>query len=230
MSARHVMNQPALRYRLGLLAVVAAVAAFAVDPAGAIDVKLTMEEAKKSLAAGRDPMMKASEAAKPDEEVKKVLQHASLITRVGADPEKEPCGTSAILRTKRFWLESFGRKEATESKKQKTDVRMPDDKIQKYLDMPNLEVEVQLCGDDEYFAEGVQVAFQQGSKTIKPVDISQADRGRKIELENKTSAFRTRFTARFAYDSFDPNAKTKVVVFFMDGKQIEFEADFSKVK
>ncbi len=56
MSARHVMNQPALRYRLGLLAVVAAAAAFAADPAGAIDVKLTMEEAKKSLAAGRDPI------------------------------------------------------------------------------------------------------------------------------------------------------------------------------
>jgi hypothetical protein len=211
-----------------MLAVMAA--AFAADPAGAIDVKLTMEEAKKSLAAGRDPMMKASDAAKPDEEVKKVLQHASMITRVGADPEKDPCGTSAILRTKRFWLESFGRKEATESKKQKTDIRMPDDKIQKYLDMPNLEVEVQLCGDDEYFAEGVQVAFQQGSKTVKPVDVSQAERGRKIEMANKTSAFRTRFTARFAYDSFDPNAKTKVVVFFMDGKQIEFEADFSKVK
>lgn len=223
------MSQPALRYRLGLLALVAA-AAFAADPAGAIDVKLTMEEAKKSLAAGRDPMMKASDAAKPDEEVKKVLQHASLITRVGADPEKEPCGTSAILRTKRFWLESFGRKEATESKKQKSDVRMPDDKIQKYLEMPNLEVEVQFCGDDEYFAEGVQMAFQQGSKTIKPVDISQADRGRKIEMANKATAYRTRFTARFAYDSFDPNAKTKVVVFFMDGKQIDFEADFSKVK
>lgn len=230
MSARHAMSQPALRYRLGLLVVVVAAAALAADPAGAIDVKLTMEEAKKSLAAGRDPMMKASEAAKPDEEIKKVLQHASLATRVGADPEKDPCGTSAILRTKRFWLESFGRKEATESKKQKSDVRMPDDKIQKYLDMPNLEVEVQLCGDDEYFAEGVQVAFQQGSKTIKPVDISQADRGRKIELANKAAAYRTRFTSRFAYDSFDPNAKTKVVVFFMDGKQIDFEADFSKVK
>jgi hypothetical protein len=230
MRARHAMSQPPLRYRLGLLVVVVAAAALAADPAGAIDVKLTMEEAKKSLAAGRDPMMKASEAAKPDEEVKKVLQHASLITRVGADPEKDPCGTSAILRTKRFWLESFGRKEATESKKQKSDVRMPDDKIQKYLDMPNLEVEVQLCGDDEYFAEGVQIAFQQGSKTIKPVDISQADRGRKIELANKTAAYRTRFTSRFAYSSFDPNARTKVVVFFMDGKQIDFEADFSKVK
>ncbi len=229
MSVRHAIHQPALRYRLGLLAAVAA-AVFAADPAGAIDVKLTMEEAKKSLAAGRDPMIKASEAAKPDEEVKKVLQHASMITRVGADPEKEPCGTSAILRTKRFWLESFGRKEATESKKQKTDVRMPDDKIQKYLDMPNLEIEVQLCGDDEYFAEGVQVAFQQGSKTIKPVDISQPDRGRKIEIAGKGEAYRTRFTSRFAYDSFDPNAKTKIVVFFMDGKQIEFDADFSKVK
>jgi hypothetical protein len=229
MSTRPVVSQPALRVRVGILALVAAVACTA-DPAGAIDVKLSMEEAKKSLAAGREPMMKASDAAKPDEEVKKVLQHASMMTRVGADPEKEPCGTSAILRTKRFWLESFGRKEATESKKQNTSVRMPDEKILKYLDMPNLEIEVQLCGDDEYFAEGVQVAFQQGSKNIKPVDVSPAERGRKIELPNKTAAYRTRFVSRFAYDSFDANAKTKVVVFFLDGKQIEIEADFSKVK
>ena len=229
MSARHGMNQSALRVRVGMFAVMAAVAC-AADPAGAIDVKLTMDEAKKSLAAGRDPMMKASEAAKPDEEIKKVLQRASVITRVGADPEKEPCGTSAILRTKRYWMENFGRQEAKESKKQKQDVRMPDVKIQKLLDMPNLEVEVQLCGDDEYFAEGVQMAFQQGSKTIKPVDVSPAERGRKLEMPNKAAAYRTRFTARFAYDSFDANAKTKVVVSFMDSKQIEFEADFSKVK
>jgi hypothetical protein len=183
-----------------------------------------MEEAKKALAAGREPMEKANTS----EEVKKLLQQAALATRVGADPEKDPCGASAVLRTKRYWLESFGRKEATESKKQKTDVRMPDDKIQKYLDMPNLELEVQLCGDDEYFAEGVQIAFQQGSKTVKPVDVSPADKGRKNEGQGP--AYRTRFTARFAYDSFDPAAKTKLVVFFPDGKMTEFEADFSKVK
>lgn len=227
MSARPVLSRSVSRCLGVTLAIAAALVG---EPAGAIDVKLTMEEAKKSLAAGREPMMKASESPKPDEEIKKILQRASMATRIGADPEKEPCGASAILRTKRFWLESFGRIEATESKKQNTEVRMPDDKIQKYLDMPNLEIEVQLCGDDEYFAEGVQVAFQQGAKIIKPVDVSPAERGRKIELADKTAAYRTRFTARFAYDSFDPNAKTKVVVFFMDGKQIEFEADFSKVK
>jgi len=229
MSAHHAVSQPALRYRLGMLAVVAAVACTA-DPAGAIDVKLTMEEAKKSLAAGRDPMMKASDTAKPDEEVKKVLQRASMVTRVGADPEKEPCGTSAILRTKRYWMENFGRLEAKESKKQKQDVHMPDEKIQKLLDMPNLEVEVQLCGGDEYFAEGVQMAFRQGSRNIPPVDVSPAERGRKIELPDKAAAYRTRFTARFAYDSFDSNAKTKIIVTFPDGKLSEFEADFSKVK
>ncbi|MEX5213311.1 MAG: hypothetical protein NW703_04010 [Nitrospiraceae bacterium] len=195
-------------------------------PVHAIDVKLSMAEAKKALEEGREPMEKAN----TEDEVKKVMQHASMATRVGADPEKEPCGTSAILRTKRFWLESFGRKEATESKKQKTEVRMPDDKIQKYLDMPNLEVEVQLCGHDEYFAEGVQVAFGQGAKNITPVDISPAERGRKIELADKSSAFRSRFTARFAYDTFDPNAKTKVYVIFPDGKMTEIDADFSKVK
>lgn len=214
--------------QIGLVAVCGALALAA--PVWAIDVKLTMEEAKKSLAAGREPMLKASEAAKPEDEIKKLMQLASMATRIGADPEKEPCGTSAILRTKRYWMENFGRQEAKESRKQKTDVRMPDEKIQKLLDMPNLEVEVQLCGDDEYFAEGVQVAFQQGAKTVKPVDVSPAERGRKLELPDKTAAYRTRFTSRFAYDSFDPKAKTKVVVFFMDGKQIEFDSDFSKVK
>lgn len=212
--------------RGGSLAVLAALGlvALAAAPAQAIDVKLTMDDAKKALAAGREPMEKAD----TPEDVKKVMQHASLATRVGSDPEKDPCGASAILRTKRFWLESFGRKEAAETKKQKKDVRMPDDKIQKYLDMPNLEVEVQLCGDDEYFAEGAQVAFHQGSKTVKPIDVSPADKGRKNEGQGP--AYRSRFTARFAYDSFDPNAKTKVQIYFPDGKMSEFEADFSKVK
>ena len=194
----------------------------------AIDVKLTMDEAKQALEAGRKPMEAAIEAPNSQEEIKKVLQHASKATRIGSDPEKDSCGTSAILRTKRYWLESFGRREATESKKQKTQVRMPEDKIQKYLDMPNLEMEVQLCGEDEYFAEGVQVALQQGSKTIQPVDVSPAERGRKNE--GSGPPFRSRFTARFAYGSFDPIGKTKVVVFFPDGKQNDFVADFSKVK
>ena len=192
--------------------------------ASAIDVKLNMDEARKALGAGRGPMDKANTS----EDVKRVLQQASLVTRVGSDPEKDPCGASAILRTKRYRLEAFGRQEAAESKKQKKDVRMPDEFIQKVIDMPNMEIEVQLCGDDEYFAEGVQVAFQQGSKNIKPVDVSPADRGRKNEGQGP--AYRSRFTARFAYESFDPNAKTKVMVFFADGKMVEFDADLSRVK
>jgi hypothetical protein len=190
----------------------------------AIDVKLTMDEAKKALAAGRDPM----EAANNPDEVKKIVQQAAITTRVGADPEKDPCGPNALLRTKRYWLESFGRQEATESKKQKRDVRMPEDKIQKILDMPNLELSIQLCGDDEYFAEGVQVALQQGTKTIKPMDVSPADKGRKNE--GQIPGYRSRFTARFAYDTFDPNAKTKVQIYFQDGKMLEFDTDLSKVK
>ena len=214
------------RAGLGVLMMAAAMTGGPViwSPAYGIDVKLTMEEARKILAAGRGPM----ETANSPEDVKKVLQQASLATRVGADPVKDPCGVSAILRTKRYRLEAFGRQEATESKKQKREVRMPDEYIQKVIDMPNLEIEVQLCGDDEYFAEGVQIALQQGTKTIKPVDVSPPDKGRKNE--GNGPPYRSRFTARFAYDNFDPNAKTKIVVIFPDGKLSEFETDFSKVK
>lgn len=190
----------------------------------AIEVNLSPDEAHKALEIGRIPMEKANSP----EDVKKVLQQASLATRVGADPEKEPCGASAVLRTKRYRLEAFGRQEAAESKKRKTDVRMPEEFIQKVMDMPNMEMEVQLCGDDEYFAEGALIELQQGSKRIKPIDIGKAERGRKNETIGPV--FRSRFTAVFAYEQFDPNATSVFVVNLQDGQEIRIPAELSKVK
>ncbi|HWG97446.1 MAG TPA: hypothetical protein VN647_10210 [Nitrospira sp.] len=190
----------------------------------AIDVNLSSDEAHKALEIGRIPMEKTNSP----EDVKKVLQQASLATRVGADPEKDPCGASAVLRTKRYRLEAFGRQEAAESKKRKTDVRMPEEFIQKVMDMPNMELEVQLCGDDEYFAEGALIELQQGSKRIKPIDIGKAERGRKNESNGP--AFRSRFTALFAYEQFDPTASSVFVVNLQDGTEIRISADLSKVK
>ncbi|TKB55641.1 MAG: hypothetical protein E8D50_01630 [Nitrospira sp.] len=202
----------------GLLTVVG------LQPVFAIDVKLSVEEAQKALGAGRAPLEKAN----TPEEVKKVLQQASMITRVGADPEKDPCGASAILRTKRYRLEAFGRQEAAESKKRKTEVRMPEEFIKKVMDMPNMEIEVQLCGDDEYFAEGALIELQQGLKKIKPVDIGKAERGRKNE--GSGPVYRSRFTALFAYEKFDPSVSSVFVVNLQDGTEARIVADFSKVK
>jgi hypothetical protein len=206
-----------------LIGLVAALAISAV-PALAIDVKLSMEEAQKALEAGRAPMDKANSP----EEVKKVLQQASMATRVGADPEKDACGPSAVLRTKRYRLEAFGRQEASESKKRKAEIRMPEEFIKKVVDMPNMEVEIQLCGDDEYFAEGALVEMQQGAKKIKPIDVGKAERGRKNE--GSGPAYRSRFTAVFAYENFDPNAASVFVVNLQDGKEVRINADFSKVR
>lgn len=205
-------------------AVVGLLTVIGLQPAIAIDVKLSAEEAQKALEAGRVPMEKAN----TPEDVKKVLQHASMVTRVGADPEKDPCGASAILRTKRYRLEAFGRQEAAESKKRKMDVRMPDEFIKKVVDMPNMEIEVQLCGDDEYFAEGALIEMQQGSKKIKPIDIGKSERGRKNEGSGPT--YRSRFTALFAYETFDPTAASVFVVNLQDGQEARIAADLSKVK
>jgi hypothetical protein len=194
------------------------------QPVLAIDVKLSAEETQKALEAGRAPMEKANSP----EEVKKVLQQASMVTRVGSDPEKDPCGASAILRTKRYRLEAFGRQEAAESKKRKIEVRMPEEFVKKVMDMPNMEVEVQLCGDDEYFAEGALIELQQGSKRIKPIEIGKAERGRKNEGSGPT--YRSRFTALFAYEKFDPNAACVFVVNLQDGSEARIAADLSKVK
>src|SRR6478736_2028747 len=205
-------------------AVVGLLTVIGLQPVLAIDVKLSTAEAQKALEAGRVPMEKAT----TPEDVKKVLQQASLVTRVGADPEKDPCGASAILRTKRYRLEAFGRQEAAESKKRKMDVRMPDEFIKKVVDMPNMEIEVQLCGEDEYFAEGALIELQQGSKKVKAIDVGKAERGRKNE--GSGPAYRSRFTAVFAYENFDPNAASVFVVNLQDGKEVRIPADFSKVR
>lgn len=194
------------------------------NPVLAIEVNLSLEDARKALETGRVPMEKANSP----EDVRKVLQQASLESRVGADPEKEPCGASAILRTKHYRLEAFGRQEAAESKKRKVDVRMPEEFIQKVMDMPNMEMEVQLCGDDEYFAEGALIELHQGSKRVKPIDIGKAERGRKNE--GNGPAYRSRFTSIFAYEQFDPNATSVFVINLQDGQEIRIPADLSKVK
>ncbi|MDF0665018.1 MAG: hypothetical protein P0119_02975 [Nitrospira sp.] len=105
---------------------------------------------------------------------------------------------------------------------------MPEEFIQKVMDMPNMEMEVQLCDDDEYFAEGALIELQQGSKRIRPIDIGKAERGPKNESSGP--AFRSRFTALFAYEQFDPAASWVFVVNLQDGKEIRMPADFSKVK
>ena len=189
-----------------------------------IDVNLTIEEAKQDLATGRESM----EKAKNVEDVATIMKSAEQTIRVGANPEKDPCGPHAILRTRRYWLEYFGRREAAESKRQKKSVRMPEAKIKEILGMPYLEVEIRLCGDEEFFAEGADVALQQGSETVRPVDVGPAERGRKNP--GNGPAYRSRFTARFAYAGFDPQAPSTLAVFFPDGKLVNIEADFSKIR
>lgn len=143
----------------------------------AIELSITLDQAHKAMAAGRKTMEQADSV----EDVAAVMKASERAVRVGADPEVEPCGAHAILRTRLYWLEYFGRREAAESKRQKQDIRMPEAKIQEILEMPYLEVEVRLCGEDEFFAEGAEIALQQGSATIRPVDIGPAERGRKIQ-------------------------------------------------
>lgn len=188
-----------------------------------IDLSMSIEEANQSLQAGRQTMEKAESV----EDVAAVMKASEKVSRVGADPEVDPCGTHAILRTRRYWLEYFGRREAAESKRQKQDIRMPESKIQEILGMPYLEVEVRLCGEEEFFAEGAEIALQQGNLMARPVDIGPAERGRKNPGE--PPSFRSRFTARFAYADFDPQAPGTLAVFFPDGKLINIPADFSTI-
>lgn len=197
---------------------------FLVPPALAIDVDLTLDQALEILISSREPM----EKTQSNDEMFKIIKEADRTSRIGDDPSVKPCGSSVILRTKTYWFEYFGREEGRRSKVAEKKVRMPQSDILAVLDIPYLEVEIGLCGKEEFFAEGVEVAFQQGSKNILPVDVGKPSRGRKIPGSDDN--FISRFSARFGYQDFDPQSPTNVVIFFPDGKMISLEADFAKIK
>ena len=207
----------------GLL-IVFLVVTSSVPSAFAIDVELTLEQAKKIMASARGTMEKASS----EEEILAVILAADKKFRVGDDPETKPCGSSAILRTKTYWFGYFGREEGRRSKVSQREVRMPESKIEEILKMPNLEIEIGLCGQEEFFAEGADVALQQGSNNIMPTDKGKPSRGRKIPESEMD--FVSRFSVLFSYQDFDPQALSKIVIFFPDGKLISLDADLSKIK
>ena len=197
---------------------------FFISPAFAIDVDLTVKQANHIMASAREPMQQASSS----DEMFAIIKLADKSSRIGDDPETNPCGSSAIVRTKTYWFEYFGREEGRRSTVAQHEVRMPKAKIQEILKMPNLEIELGLCGEEEFFAEGADVALQQGANTIRPVDKGKPSRGRKIP--GSDMKFVSRFSARFSYQDFDPHAFTQIVAFFPDGKLISLDADFSGIK
>ena len=81
------------------------------SPAFAIDVALTLEQAQQIMASARGPM----EQAASNDEMFGLIKDADKSSRIGDDPEDKPCGSSAILRTKTYWFEYFGREEGRRS-------------------------------------------------------------------------------------------------------------------
>jgi len=195
-----------------------------VSPTLAINVDVTMEDAGRIMEAAREPM----EQVTSNEEMFQIIQEADRKSRIGDDPAVKPCGSSAILRTKTYWLEYFGREEARRSKVAQREIRMPEAKIQEILTMPNLEIEIGLCGQEEFFAEGVDVALQQGARNVMAVDKGKPSRGRNIP--GSETDYVSRFSARFAYQDFDPNAETTLVIFFPDGTLINLKTDFAAIR
>ena len=105
---------------------------------------------------------------------------------------------------------------------------MPESKIQEILDMPYLEVEVRLCGEEEFFAEGAEIALQQGNLMARPVDIGPAERGRKNPGTNHP-VFVLALLHVLPMLTSILQAPGTLAVFFPDGKLINIPADFSKI-
>ena len=143
-------------------------------PAWAIDVKVVRRRCQESPGRPGEHPWRSRFTGRRENLATSLAGHTSR-----ADPEKRPVRRQCHLCAKALPLEAFGRQEAAESKNRKRRAHARRVYSKKVVDMPNMEVEVQLCGDDEYFAEKADIVFQQKGKISVRWISARPDRGRK---------------------------------------------------
>jgi len=101
--------------------------------------------------------------------------------------------------------------------------------LQRILDDRHLQVSVMLYGDRRDFAQNTFVMLTQNGRKIMPAHVRSDATAERTSAWPKSPAYRAKVIASFAYDDFDPQAKTQLSVFPRHGGELTFDLDFAAV-
>ena len=177
-----------------------------VSPALAIERQPSLEQVAQALERGR-----AAAAARtpPDR----------LYAWFGSEEALQPRG---FLMTKMAGLAVMSTHFALRSE------RPAEADIRQILDEPTMLVSVTIFGSRPTFAVDAYLVMVQGARTIKPTKIRFDGTAARTSAWPQAPAYKAKVLATFAYNEFDPTAKTTLSIFPAGGGEISFALDFAQ--
>lgn len=107
--------------------------------------------------------------------------------------------------------------------------RPSEQELRQILDDRHLMVRFMIFGERPDFAVDTYVLLTQGERTIAPVKVRVDATADRTTRWPKSPAYRAKIIASFAYDDFDPRARTRLSVFPRSGGEVSFELDFAAI-
>ena len=100
--------------------------------------------------------------------------------------------------------------------------------IRQILDESTMLVSVTIFGDRPNFAVDAYLVMVQEGRSIKPTKVRFDGTAARTSVWPKAPAFKAKVVATFAYDEFDPTAKTTLSIFPAAGGEISFNLNFAQ--
>ena len=102
--------------------------------------------------------------------------------------------------------------------------------VRQILDDRTLLVGVTIFGSRPNFAVDSYVVLTQGNRTIKPVKVRFDGSAARTSVWPSAPAYKAKVVASFAYEEFDPKARTKLIIFPAGGGEVSFDLDFAQIE
>ena len=101
--------------------------------------------------------------------------------------------------------------------------------IRRILAEETMLVSVTIFGETSKFADNSYMVLKQGEKLIKPLNVRFDGVAQRTKVWPKAPRYKAKVIGSFQYDAFDPNAKTTIMVFPSQGKEVAFDVEFSSI-
>ena len=101
--------------------------------------------------------------------------------------------------------------------------------IERILAEETMLVSVTMFGPTPTFAKDSYMVLKQGDTLVKPIKIRFDAVASRTRAWPNHPRYQGKVIASFRYNSFDPKAKTSIIVFPSEGGEESFEVDFSKI-
>jgi hypothetical protein len=98
------------------------------------------------------------------------------------------------------------------------------------MEAPTMMVHAVIFGDDPSFAMNSYMVFDQDGKTVKPLMMRVDGRAERSAAWPEEPRFKAKLVASFAYNDFDPSARTTITVYPAHGGAVSFSLDFARIK